>query len=118
MPKIRKSRKLPIQPSLRGGRSSRRSNPRVVEEIASQRTLAMTGQFDYLNQNRGLLKIHLVLEPQPEGGYTVTCPMLPELITEGDNIRDAIENADDALEAIIESYSILERPLPPNLLSP
>jgi len=27
-------------------------------------------------------KIPLVFEPQPEGGYTVTCPILPELITE------------------------------------
>ena len=29
-----------------------------------------------------IYKLPLVLEPQPEGGYTVTCPLLPELITE------------------------------------
>jgi antitoxin HicB len=38
----------------------------------------------------------LVFEPQPEGGYTVTCPILPELITEGDTIAEALANAKDA----------------------
>ena len=28
-------------------------------------------------------KIPLVLTPQVEGGYTVTSPLLPELVTEG-----------------------------------
>jgi antitoxin HicB len=36
-----------------------------------------------------LFKLPLVLEPQPEGGYTVTCPLLSELITEGDNLSKA-----------------------------
>jgi ABC-type Fe3+/spermidine/putrescine transport system ATPase subunit len=35
--------------SLRGGWFPRRSNPRVVGEIASQRTLAMTGSWEKLN---------------------------------------------------------------------
>ena len=29
-------------------------------------------------------RIPLVFTPQPEGGYTVTSPALPELLTEGD----------------------------------
>ncbi|MDZ7362125.1 MAG: type II toxin-antitoxin system HicB family antitoxin [candidate division KSB1 bacterium] len=49
---------------------------------------------------------------QPEGGYTVTCPILPELITEGDTNKEAIANASDALAAIIEAYEDLGRPLP------
>ncbi len=60
-------------------------------------------------------KLPLILESQPEGGYTVTCPLLPELITEGDSIQDAIANASDALEAVIEAYHDLGRPLPPVL---
>jgi antitoxin HicB len=36
-----------------------------------------------------IYKLPLVLEPQPEGGYTVTCPVLPELITEGDSVQEA-----------------------------
>ncbi len=59
-----------------------------------------------------LYKLPLVLEPQPEGGYTVTCPTVPELITEGDTVREALANASDALTAIIEAYADLGRPLP------
>ena len=60
-------------------------------------------------------KLPLVLEPQPEGGYTVTCPLLPELITEGDTIKEAVANANDALEAVLEAFEDLEKPLPPVL---
>ena len=60
-------------------------------------------------------KIPLVFEPQPEGGYTITCPVLPELITEGDTIAEALAHAQDALVAIIEAYEDLHRPLPPVL---
>ena len=57
-------------------------------------------------------KLPLVLAGQPEGGYTVTCPLLPELITEGDTVRDALTNAEDALLAILEAFEDLGRPLP------
>ena len=60
-------------------------------------------------------KLPLVFEPQPEGGYTVTCPILPELITEGDTVAEALTNVEDALIAIIEAYQDLNRPLPPVL---
>jgi antitoxin HicB len=60
-------------------------------------------------------KLPLIFEPQPEGGYTVTSPLLPELITEGDTIEDAIENVRDALAAVFEVYRDMGRSLPPNL---
>ena len=59
-----------------------------------------------------IYKLPLVLDPQPEGGYVVTCPLLPELITEGDNIQDALQNANDALAAIVEALIELKQPLP------
>ena len=37
-------------------------------------------------------KIPLVLEPQPEGGYTATSPLLPELLTEGDTVAETLAN--------------------------
>jgi antitoxin HicB len=61
-------------------------------------------------------KLPLVFEPQPEGGYTVTSPSLPELLTEGDDIDDALENVRDALEAVIEIYQHLGLPFPPELM--
>jgi len=62
-----------------------------------------------------LYKLPLVLTPQLEGGYTVTCPVLPELITEGDTVREALDNTADALAAVIEAYEDLGRPVPPVL---
>lgn len=57
-------------------------------------------------------KLPLVLAPQPEGGYTVTCPLLPELITEGDTVQEAMANVSDALSALLEAYQKLKRPIP------
>ncbi|MFN3706285.1 MAG: type II toxin-antitoxin system HicB family antitoxin [Thermoflexales bacterium] len=59
-----------------------------------------------------IYKLPLVFEPQPEGGYTVACPILPKLITEGDTIAEALENVKDALLAVVETYQDLHRPLP------
>ena len=59
-------------------------------------------------------KIPLVLTPQPEGGFTVTSPLLPELITEGDSVDDAIANAKDAAATVVQLYKDLGRPLPPS----
>jgi antitoxin HicB len=62
-----------------------------------------------------IYKLPLVLEPQPEGGYVVTCPLLPELITEGETVQEALQNANDALSAIVEALKTLKKPLPPIL---
>ena len=59
-------------------------------------------------------KIPLILTPQPEGGYTVTSPLLPELVTEGDSLDEVLENVKDALMAVIEIYQDLGKPLPQN----
>jgi antitoxin HicB len=61
------------------------------------------------------LIVRLVFEPQPEGGFTVTSPMLPELITEGDSVSDALENVRDALAAVIEIYRETGKPYPSSL---
>jgi antitoxin HicB len=60
-------------------------------------------------------KLPLVFEPQPEGGFTVTSPLLPELVTEGDTIDGAIENVRDALAAVLEMYQELGIDLPHGL---
>jgi antitoxin HicB len=57
-------------------------------------------------------KLPLVLEPQPEGGYTITCPLLPELITEADDVSEIYAHVADALVAVIELYEDTKRPLP------
>ncbi len=60
-------------------------------------------------------KIPLVLTPQPEGGYTVTSPLLPELVTEGDSLDESLANVKDAFRAVMELYQELGRSLPENI---
>ena len=57
-------------------------------------------------------RVSLVLEPQQEGGYTVTSPALPGLVTEGDSVEEALDNAKDALRATVELYEDTGRPIP------
>jgi antitoxin HicB len=52
-------------------------------------------------------KLVLTLEEAPEGGFVVTSPMDPELITEADEIGEAFENARDALKALKQSRAKL-----------
>jgi antitoxin HicB len=59
-----------------------------------------------------IYRLPLVLEPQPEGGYTITCPLLPELITEADTLDEVLPNVSDALAAVLESYEDTKQPLP------
>ncbi|MEW6608121.1 MAG: type II toxin-antitoxin system HicB family antitoxin [bacterium] len=61
-----------------------------------------------------LYKLPVILSPQQEGGYTVTSPLLPELVTEGDTIEEALINVRDAFTAVVEAYQELGRLLPVN----
>lgn len=65
-----------------------------------------------------LYRIPLVFDPQPEGGFTVTSPVLPELVTEGDTLAEAFANAQDALATVVELYADEGRQLPPTLSLP
>jgi antitoxin HicB len=59
-----------------------------------------------------MYRVPLVFTPQPEGGYTVTSPVLPELLTDGDSLEQAQANVRDAFEAVVELYAEQGRPLP------
>jgi len=51
-----------------------------------------------------LHKIPLLLDPQKEGGWTITSCILPELITEVDRLEELNERVGDAVKAVIELY--------------
>lgn len=51
-------------------------------------------------------------EPVPEGGYIVTVPALPGLVTEGDTLDEAREMARDAIRAYLESLIKDGEPIP------
>lgn len=51
----------------------------------------------------GTYSFTMLFEPAEEGGYVVTCPALPGLVTEGDTMEEAREMAEDALRGYLES---------------
>jgi len=45
-----------------------------------------------------------LIKDKEAGGYTVTFPDVPEAITEGDNVQEAMHNASEALEVALSCY--------------
>lgn len=50
-------------------------------------------------------KMVLTLEAAEEGGFCVTAPFIPGLITEAETLEEAFEMARDAAAALKASYS-------------
>ncbi len=59
-----------------------------------------------------LFKVPLVLSAIPEGRYTVTSPLLPELLTEADTADEAVQQVGEALLSVFELYEYTRRPFP------
>jgi antitoxin HicB len=51
-------------------------------------------------------------DPQPEGGWTVTFPDVPEAITQGDTDEEVVAMAEDALVTALSFYIEQAMPLP------
>jgi predicted RNase H-like HicB family nuclease len=54
----------------------------------------------------------VLFEPAEEGGYVVTCPALPGLVTEGNSYAEARERAVEAIEGYLESLQKDGLPFP------
>ena len=54
----------------------------------------------------------VVLEPAEEGGFVVTVPALPEVGTQGDTYDEAMANAREAIELVIEDRVARSAPIP------
>ncbi len=59
-----------------------------------------------------LRKFRVILEPNELGGYTVTVPLLPGCISEGDTKEEALANIKEAIELYIESLQADGEPIP------
>jgi predicted RNase H-like HicB family nuclease len=57
-------------------------------------------------------KYTVIFEPAEEGGYTVTVPALPGLVTEGDTLEEAKAMAMDAIKCHLGSLKKDGRPFP------
>jgi predicted RNase H-like HicB family nuclease len=55
---------------------------------------------------------NVLLQPEPEGGYTVTCPSLPGLVTYGEILEEARAMAVEAIEVYLESLQVDDEPIP------
>ena len=58
------------------------------------------------------LHYRLLLNKEPEGGYTVTVPVLPGCITFGETLEDSISNAKEAISLYLESLVAHNEPIP------
>jgi predicted RNase H-like HicB family nuclease len=54
----------------------------------------------------------IVLEPAEEGGFIVTVPALPEVGTRGDTYDEALSNAREAIELVVEDRLSRGEPIP------
>jgi len=58
------------------------------------------------------LTYRTLLRKEPEGGYTVTVPVLPGCVTYGETLEEALEMAKDAIGLYLESLSAHNDPIP------
>jgi antitoxin HicB len=54
----------------------------------------------------------IVVDPEPEGGYTVTVPALPGCITQAETIEDCIARAQEAISLYLEDLVASGEPIP------
>ena len=54
----------------------------------------------------------VVLEPEEEGGFTVRVPSLPEIVTYGNDEREALAMAEDAIRLVLEDCAARGEPIP------
>ena len=60
-------------------------------------------------------KYTVIFEPAEEGGYTVTVPALPGLVTEGDTLEEAKAMAIDAIKCHLSSLIHRNLPIPQDI---
>lgn len=60
----------------------------------------------------------LLLTPEPEGGYTVTVPTLPGVVTYGRTVDEAKAMAREAIELHLEALREHGEPIPEETISP
>jgi predicted RNase H-like HicB family nuclease len=57
-------------------------------------------------------EFEVVLQPEEDGGFSVSVPALPGCHTQGENREEALEMARDAIEGYLEVLGDEGRPLP------
>ena len=63
-------------------------------------------------------KFTVILRAEPEGGFTVLVPALPEVVTYGRDEAEAVEHAKEAIELAIEHRVELGEEVPDDAVLP
>ena len=58
------------------------------------------------------MRYRVILEPQPDGGYTVFVPQLPDVVSEGETREEALNNVKDAIEGYLTVLKETNWPVP------
>ena len=80
--------------------------PLLMMSHASQRQLGSADE----------LQFSVILEPQPDGCFTVLVPALPEVVTEGDTEGQALLNVEEAIRAVLAYRRAHGLTIPPDAL--
>jgi len=56
----------------------------------------------------------VVLEPEDEGGFSVSVPALPEIATQGDTLDEARAAAREAIALVLADRSVRGEVIPPS----
>jgi antitoxin HicB len=53
-----------------------------------------------------------VNEPDPDGGYVISCPSLPGCYSQGDSVDEALANIREAIELVVEDLKARGEEIP------
>jgi len=56
----------------------------------------------------------VVLEPEEEGGFSVSVPALPEIVTQGETVEDALSCAREAIALVLVDRRERGEDIPPS----
>ena len=60
------------------------------------------------------LRYRVILEPEDEGGFNVVVPAFPSAHTCGNTREEAVENAREVIELMLDHFRATGRDLPPS----
>ena len=57
-------------------------------------------------------RFKVVIEEEPEGGYSIFAPLLPGCASQGETVKEAIANIKEAISLYLESLEADNLPIP------
>src|ERR1700694_978351 len=88
--------------------------PRLRSPLSYPSRFGMLSYIIRRMEANGTYTFTMLFEPAEEGGYIVTCPALPGLVTEGDTMEEARQMAEDALRGYLQSLRKDGLSIPPD----